>query len=347
MYHLWEEARMGPLTLKNRTVRSATNEHLAETDGRLTQAWVNSMVQLAQNEVGLIISGQLAVDGNQRADAGQPVLDERTDLALLQAAAEGVHAFGGRMVIQLSHTGQKAPEALNGCPPKSPGGFTLEELDSLVAQFVASAKRCQQAGLDGVQIHCAHGYLLSSFLNPAENLRTDEYGGSLENRFRLIHRILEAVRAACGPDFALLAKIDSDGCGDLHGLLKLLQDADIDGAEVSGLDLLVRAGQKSPFYLDALTAAKEGIQFPLILVGGIFSRAAAEQVLAAGIPFVSFARALICQPDFLVRLKAGTQEESPCLACNGCYRVYRQRHVRCVTHTEPIPQLVKNFGGAS
>ena len=111
-------------------------------------------------------------------------------------------------------------------------------------QFVQAARICREARLDGVQIHNAHGYLLSNFLNPGENHRTDEYGGSLENRFRLPGRILKAVRAACGPDFAVLVKADANGCGDLHGLLERYQRAGVDGVEISGVDFFCPSGGK-------------------------------------------------------------------------------------------------------
>lgn len=340
---LWEPGRIGPMMVRNRTVRSATHEHLSEPDGQLTEVWAETQIRLARHEVGLVITGHMTVDRTQRADEGQPVMDERTDATLLKMAADGVHAYGGHILVQLSHSGPKAKERVNGCPAKRPQDFTLEELDDLVERFVFAAKKCKQAGMDGVQIHNAHGYLLSSFLNPKENLRTDEYGGSLENRFRIIGRILAGVRQACGADFALLVKADSNGCGDLHGLLELYQTAGVDAVEISGLDFANRAGERSPFYLSALLEAKEGIDLPLILVGGILSRQAAEEVLEKGIPFVSFCRALICQPDFVQRMKNGEQEESGCLVCNGCYRVYRKKHVLCVQHDEPIAQLKKVF----
>ena len=95
MYELWEQAQLGPLTLKNRTVRSATNEHLSEPDGRLTRVWADTLIELAKNQVGLVITGHFSVDGNQRADEGQPVMDSRADPELLRLAASGVHAHGG------------------------------------------------------------------------------------------------------------------------------------------------------------------------------------------------------------------------------------------------------------
>ena len=338
---LWQPGKIGPMDVKNRVVRSATNEHLSEPNGDFTQAWVDTQVELAEHEVGLVITGHICVDRTQRNDIGQPAIDRNTDPALLRQAAERVHAYGGKLVMQLSHTGIKAPEAVNGRPPKGPADFTAEELDQLTENFVFAAKLCRDCGFDGVQIHHAHGYLLSEFLNPEENTRTDEYGGSLENRFRLPGQIIRAVKEACGPEFAVLVKMNSNGCGDLPGALRLFEESGVDAIEVSGVDFAGRPGVKEPFYLKDLLAAREGIRTPLILVGGMFSRETAEQVLAQGIDFAAFCRALICQPDFAARMKRG--EESACLACNGCYRVYRQRGVRCVQHAEPIPQLEKLF----
>ena len=343
---LWQPGRLGPVELRNRTIRSATNEHLSQPDGQLTQAWAETLAELARNEVGLVITGHLCVDRTPRADEGQPVLDSQTDRALLAQAAEEVHRAGGRIAAQLSHSGKKAMEAVNGRPAKAPEDFAPEELDRLVEQFRLGGQLCREAGFDAVQIHTAHGYLLSNFLNPAENLRTDQYGGSLENRFRLVGRILQAAREACGPEMALLVKADCNGCGDLHRLLELYQEADVDGVELSGVDFAARAGEKSPFYLQEALRAMDGIQVPLSLVGGIFDLETAEAVLEQGFSFVSFSRALICQPDFIARMKRGEQTKSACLACNGCYQIYRRRPVRCVQHEVPIPQLEKVFGGS-
>ena len=341
---LWQPGRLGPVELRNRTIRSATNEHLSQPDGQLTQVWAETLAELARNEVGLVITGHLCVDRTQRADEGQPVLDGQTDRALLAQAAEEVHRAGGRIAAQLSHSGKKAMEAVNGRPAKAPEDFSPEELDRLAEQFRLGVQLCREAGFDAVQIHTSHGYLLSNFLNPEENLRTDQYGGSLENRFRLVGRILQAAREACGPEMALLVKADCNGCGDLHRLLELYQEAGADGVGLSGVDFAARAGEKSPFYLQEALRAMDGIQIPLSLVGGIFDLETAEAVLEQGFTFVSFSRALICQPDFIARMKRGAQTKSACLACNGCYQIYRRRPVRCVQHKDSIPQLEKVFG---
>lgn len=169
--------------------------------------------------MGLVITGHFCVDKTQRADAGQPVLNETTDESLLRRACDGVHQYGGKLFFQLSHSGIKGVGSVNGAPPKHPEDFTREEIDRLVEQFAFAAKKCKESGADGVQ--------------------------------------------------------------------------------VSGIDFNRRAGQKTPFYLDAL----------------------------------------ICEPDFAAKLKSGAQDESKCLACNGCYTIYRKRFVRCVQHQDEIEQF--------
>ena len=153
---LFTPAKLGTCELKNRIVRSATNEHLSDEKGQVTPLWADTLIELAKNEVGLVITGHFCVDKMQRADAGQPVLDETTDESLLRRACDGVHRYGGKLFFQLSHSGIKGVESVNGAPPKHPEGFTREELDRLVEQFAFAAKKCKESGADGVQVHNAH-----------------------------------------------------------------------------------------------------------------------------------------------------------------------------------------------
>lgn len=337
MKNLFQPARLGPLVLRNRIMRAATNEHLSQPDGGLTSAWAESLALLARYEVGLVVTGHLTVDRGQRAAEGQPALDDQSDSTLLRQAAQGVHAHGGVLLAQLSHSGPKALQALNGTGVVQPDDMTIEEIDGLVERFCRGAVLCQQAGFDGVQIHCAHGYLLSTFLDRRHNHRDDAYGGDLTGRCTLPLRIIRAVRAACGDHFAILVKVDSDGCGELQELLLLLQRAGADGAEMSGLDFNMRRGEKRPFYLDALVQACKGVELPMVLTGGIFCRETAQAALDAGASLVGLSRSLICQPDFVLRMRGG--EVSACCACLQCYSIFRRRPVRCVQHTKPIEQL--------
>ena len=351
MEKLWTEGKIGTMTVKNRTVRSATNDHLATRDGELTEAWLENYEELAAGGVGLIITGQFSMDATQRADEGQPILTADMNSGMLarscevlRRTCESVHSYGAKLVVQLSHTGIKAPEGVNGRPPKAPADFTKEELRVLVDAFSFGAKICKDCGVDGVQVHMAHGYLLSSFVDPNQNTRTDEYGGSLENRYRICGEIIRAVRAVCGDDYPILVKVDSNGSGDLPALLRMCKADGVDCAEVSGLDFAVRKRGEEPFYLTDVVKAREGIDLPICLVGGVHDLTAARMVMDAGIEFAAFARPLICQPDLIAKMEAGEQESSPCVACNNCFKVYRQRYVRCVLHKDPIPQLEAVFG---
>ena len=351
MEKLWMPGRIGPMTVKNRTVRSATNEHLATRSGELPPAWREIYTELAEGGVGLIITGQFCVDAAQRADEGQPLLAEGMDARMLARSGEimgrtceDVHRYGAKLVVQLSHTGAKAPERLNGCPGKGPADFDWQEMENLVKAFTFAAKTCQDWGADGVQIHLAHGYLLSDFLNPEVNTRTDEYGGSLENRFRMSGEIIRAVREVCGREFAILVKVDCTICGDLHGLLALCRDSGVDCAEISSIDLVARKREEEPIYLSAAVAARTGIDLPICLVGGVNSLDGMRRVMDAGIEFVSLSRPLIREPDLIGRMERGEVEQGTCIGCSGCFKVYRQRPVRCVFHKKPIPQLEQVFG---
>ena len=145
MDQLFTPAKLGTCELKNRIVRSATNEHLSDAKGQVTPLWADTLIELAKNEVGLVITGHFCVDKAQRADAGQPVLDETTDETLLRRACDGVDQYGGKLFFQLSHSGIKGVESVNGAPPKHPEDFTLEELDRLVEQFAFAAKSARTA----------------------------------------------------------------------------------------------------------------------------------------------------------------------------------------------------------
>lgn len=349
MKKLWQPGQIGPMKTKNRAVRSATNEHLASLDGVLSDAWSDVYRELAEGGVGTIITGHFAVDGTQRADEGQPAIYSdmaglEQSCAVLRRTCSVVHRYGARLIVQISHSGPKAAEGVNGVPAKRPADLTKGDMERLVKHFCFAAKTCQECGADGVQIHMAHAYLLSSFLRDKWNKREDEYGGSLENRYRLCGEIIRAVRQTCGPGFAIMAKVDEDGCGDLHALLALCEKDGVDCVEVSGLDCAAFPGKRTAFYLDSVVKAKQGIGMPVSLVGGIFSLEEAERVLESGVEFVSFARSLIHDPRFIGKLERGEVTESPCLACGGCYKVYRQRPVRCVLHERPIPHLEQIFG---
>ena len=252
MSRLFENTAINGMWLNNRFVRSATWEGMAEEDGTCTPRLVDLMGQLAQGDVGLIISSHAYVREDGQAGPWQLGIYKDEQIEALKKMTATVHQHGGKIVLQLAHAGYYAHPKLIGKAPmalsKVKGiakGERMEMSDQyikdLVNDFGAAGHRAKDAGFDGVQIHAAHGYLLSQSLSPAFNKRKEPYGGSLENRARLTLEILATLRKNVGNDYPILIKMNNkdfidDGLKQEEALriACLLQDNGIDAIEVSG-----------------------------------------------------------------------------------------------------------------
>jgi 2,4-dienoyl-CoA reductase-like NADH-dependent reductase (Old Yellow Enzyme family) len=208
------------------------------------------------------------------------------------------------------------------------------DLRGVIDAFALAADRARRAGFDGVQILAAHGFLLSQFLCPRYNPRRDRYGGSLENRARILLEVLNAVRETVGSEFPGLVKFNtSDGVE--NGMTRqesltvaaMIQDAGIDGIELSGGLLnvanLMEGGygqeEGKAYFEDDALAYKRSIHIPLILVGGIRSYAKAESLVSSGTAdYIAMCRPLICEPDLVARWKSGNTKRAACISCNNC-----------------------------
>jgi 2,4-dienoyl-CoA reductase-like NADH-dependent reductase (Old Yellow Enzyme family) len=219
----------------------------------------------------------------------------------------------------------------------------------LTSEFARAAAQARDAGFDGIQIHAAHGYLLSQFLSPHYNRRTDHYGGDPANRARALLEVLEAVRREVGEDFPIIAKINADDTladgvrpSDMVETAMLLEKGGIDAVELSGgckdgRHSAARKGRidgpdKEVYYRDAARLYKERIKVPLILVGGIRSLETAEGLVRDGTAdYVSMCRPLIREPGLVNRWKSGDRRPSGCLSDNLCYGPIRAGEgIRCV-----------------
>ena len=351
---LWEKGTIGAMELDNRVVRSATNEHLTGRDGRVTAAYLEVYETLARSGAGLILTGHMTVDGRGRADGTQICLDAPGAEEELARLARVIHQAGGKAAVQISHGGLKAPAAVNGRPGRGPsavdGGEEMSpaEIAALPKQFARGARLAQAAGFDGVQLHLAHGYLLSEFLDPYYNRRTDSYGGSAENRRRIVEEVVAAVRAACGPAFPLLVKINATDVEDTPGFLedqialcRRLETLGVDAVEVSGhgFNTLRRQG---PYFLPHTLAIRRAVSIPVLAVGGLRAPEEMEAVLGQGADFISLSRPFIAQPELMDDLRRG--EKSKCVSCNSCYKIYRTQFKRCALHRGEVPQLRALFG---
>jgi 2,4-dienoyl-CoA reductase-like NADH-dependent reductase (Old Yellow Enzyme family) len=346
MKNLFEKTQISSLSLSNRFVYSATWDGRADDKGFCTQKNIDYLVERARGGVGLIITGLTFVKQEGRAAPWQLAVCSDEYIDGLTKMTSAIHDAGGKVVLQLAHGGCYAPSALTGHEEVGPSAndtdkfprcreMSLQEIDEVVQAFGKAAGRAQKAGFDGVQLHAAHGYLLSQFLSPFFNKRTDNYGGSIENRARILLEAFQAIRNEVGEQFPVLVKINSQDfveggltVDDTLQVCAMLENAGIDAIEMSGGTIYVsgdyscvRVGQKQDvYYKEAAARYKEKIDVPLMLVGGIRSSEVAEQIVRDGLAdYISMSRPLIREPDLIKRWKSGDTKPAACISCNGCF----------------------------
>jgi 2,4-dienoyl-CoA reductase-like NADH-dependent reductase (Old Yellow Enzyme family) len=361
MSRLFAVSAINGMRLNNRFMRAATWEGLATAEGAVTPRLIEMMVSLARGGVGLIISSHSYVSPEGQGTPWQLGVYTDEHVSGLQRMTGAVHQNGGKIMLQLAHAGQYAEEALTGLPVlavSEPGDcagknmkvLTGEDMQRLVACYAQGARRARDAGFDGVEIHAAHGYLLSQFLSPAYNRRQDGYGKAVENRARIHLEIYHAVREVVGKDFPLFIKMN---CSDFidNGLTiddslraaKLFADAGFDAIEVSGG--IIRTGKLAPsrpgvnsvdkeaYFKDFCRRFKEEINVPLILVGGVRSFEVAEAIITGGIAdYISMSRPLIREPDLILRWEKGDLRKAECKSDNLCFNPgFAGKGISCVT----------------
>jgi 2,4-dienoyl-CoA reductase-like NADH-dependent reductase (Old Yellow Enzyme family) len=359
---LFEPATLAGMTLKNRFVRSATWEGLAHEDSSCSTRLVNVIRNLAKGEVGLIISSHAYVAREGQASPWQLSVDDDRFVPGLRRMADAAHEHGSKILLQLAHAGIQAAESLTGQDALGPSPvankhgvrgreMTIGQISQTVRAFGRAAERANEAGFDGVQIHAAHGYLLSQFLSPHFNKRTDEYGGSTRNRAQIVLQVIEEVTYRLGDTFPVLIKINSDDfledgmkVDEMLRVAKLLEWGAVDGVELSGgtpdpastFSPIRKASPASEddevYYRDAARRYKERLRVPLILVGGIRSYEVAEQLVEQGVAdFISLSRPLIREPDLIARWKSGETRKSECESCVQCLQhIHQGGGIRCV-----------------
>ena len=336
------------MQLANRFVRSATWEGMAAEDGKVTPKLIELMTSLAKGGLGLIITSHAYVHQYGQAVPWQLGVYSDELIPGLREMTGAVHDKGGKIVLQLAHAGFFANAKLTGQTPmavspvegiaKSPRKeMTVADIRVITKAFGEAAERAKSAGFDGVQIHSAHGYLLSQFLSPMFNHRRDEYGGDIQNRARALMEVLKSVRDTVGKNYPVLVKIN---CQDFveNGLNledsvqigQMLANNGIDAIEVSGGILIsrklsptrmgIKSEEKEAYYQTEARAFKEKIDVPLIVVGGMRSFAVAERLVNEGIAdYISISRPLIREPDLINRWKTGDLRKAACVSDNQCF----------------------------
>ncbi|MBT0957098.1 NADH:flavin oxidoreductase/NADH oxidase family protein [Alphaproteobacteria bacterium KMM 3653] len=315
------------LVLKNRIAKSAMSDSLGDGRGAPTAEQGRLYARWAEGGLGLAVIGEVQVSPHYAEKPGNLVLNAGADLAAFRALARQGGGNGAQIWPQLGHAGALAygpisapvgPSALD-LPGLRCGEMGAAEIAALPAEFAASAARSQEAGFGGVQIHAAHGFLLSQFLSPLFNKRVDGYGGPIENRMRLLLEVIEAVRGAVGPAFAIGVKLNSSdqlegGLAEAEALqvIAALDRSSVDLIDISGGTYFPGAkaasdsGGRGPYFMGFARQARRRTSKPLMLTGGFKTRAQAEEALASGVvDVVGMARALVLAPDLPEQWRAG------------------------------------------
>lgn len=349
MTSLFDTTTINTMTLANRFVRSATYSGMADQDGAVTPKLINFVTQPARGGIGLFISGFAFVLRSGQSAPGQLGIYDDSLIPGLRKMVDGVQQHGRKIVAQIVHCGAHSNADVIGETPMAPSvmetadgpicrAMTQQDIEDVVDAFEAAAVRVKQAGFDGVQLHGAHGYLFSEFLSPFYNKRTDQYGGSVKNRAKIVVDAYHQVRDVVGDDYPVMIKMNVtdflDGgvtTEDAVTTASMLDQAGIDAIELSGgtgwgMKVLgdmnrtpMRTVQEEAYYQHVAQRMKKTIKAPIILTGGIRSYEVADQLVQNGVAdYIGLCRPLIREPDLVNRWKSGDTRKSECISDNAC-----------------------------
>jgi 2,4-dienoyl-CoA reductase-like NADH-dependent reductase (Old Yellow Enzyme family) len=366
---LFEPKNIGTLELPNRLIRSATAERMSDLEGKPERPLADLYAELARGGIGLIITGHAYVHEGGRAHLRMTGAHRDDLIPALEMVTKATHEEDGLVVIQLNHGGRQCDAAaIPGLPvapspvPSSKGKEPPQELNEegineIIAAFGDAAGRAKAAGFDGVQIHSAHGYLISQFSSPAANLRRDQWGSTPARRMHFLEEVAAAIRDRVGDDYPVLIKLgmedrvrDGLTLKDSVEIVRHLADWGINAVETSGgvgltsvrKDILGR--EDEAYFLDFARAAREATDLPIILVGGMRSKGVMEHILEEGsADFIAISRPLIREPDLPRRLREG-QERAYCISCNRCWPPPGEYGIACRDPNREVPQVSDDAG---
>lgn len=346
MKTLFDKTSIGPMKLKNRIIRSAAGDQFA-VNGHMTDRDLKVYEELARGGVGTIITGFTSIlDSDNALPIAFGIYDD-SFIPEYKKLTNMVHEYNANIILQLVYYGSHvikdavdkrvlAPSAIKHINSNVvPEEMTKEEIKHIQKAFVDAAVRAKKAGFDGVQLHSAHGFLLSQFLTPYYNRRSDEYGGNIENRTRMLLETYSSVRAAVGNEYPILVKINcTDGIdkgitfeGFKYACEKL-ESLGINAIEVSGDWYQYNPEDESYFRAYAEKIAGEN-NVAVILVGGNRDYDSMIEILnETSVGYFSMCRPLIAEPNLINRWERGDTNRTKCLSCNGCIELGHEG--RCI-----------------
>lgn len=313
------------MTLPGRAVRSATEMFAADPDAHMPPYEVDVYRELSEQPLGMIITAHTCVSPEGRSNDYQNAVWSDEYAAETAAAADAAQAHGVPAVMQLGHGGMKAEGHNGGRKVYTPDNMTADEIAGVVKAFGQAAKRAMKAGFSGIMLHGAHMYLLSQCFYPEYNHRTDRYGGSAENRFRIIREIFEEIKTVCGENTPVFLKINGDDRNDTEEyhrdivtVLNLCDELGLEAAEISGWSSARQGIPEKPYFLANIRRLRKETSLPLIAVGGIRTMDDIDELFDAGADAVSMSRPFLQDPGVLHRL--AEDKPSGCVGCCACFR---------------------------
>lgn len=365
MYELLSSpGKLGPLTLKNRVVMTAASCSLSDVGGIMTEDMMAYYERRAKGGVGLIITEMVCVhEGHGVLFPKELSAAKDSNIPEFQKLADRIHAYDTKIFAQLFHPGS------NGDPKLNPEGLlsvgtvegkkhgvskeaTKEDIYEIARAFGEAALRVKKGGFDGVEVHAAHHYLIHSFLSPATNHRKDEFGGSLENRAKILHLIVEAIRSTCGPDFPLMVRVSLEeyiGKDGYHAdvgikICQMLEAWGVHAINVSASGTNSKLSQSMEpitypqgWRKHLLRAVKRTVSIPVCGVTIIRDPAFAEELLREGYTdFVGSVRAFLADPDWMRKAQSGREDDIVrCISCMSCLEMhYKVGRITCALNPE-------------
>ncbi|HWR09723.1 NADH:flavin oxidoreductase [Sporomusa sp.] len=350
MKSLFDQTQLAGMTLKNRFIRSATYDGFSDEKGHMTEELFQVYENLAKGGVGAIITGLTYVSDSEESYQAQMGIYDDSFIEEYKKLTEMSHRYNARIIVQLVSLGSQASPGTGGKVMWGPSAVTdlgikntpqeMTVQDILLAQqaFAEAAFRAKKAGFDGVQMHVAHGYLLSKFLTPYYNRRSDGYGGTIENRARMVLETYQAIRDKVGPDYPVLIKINCDDFmdqgltfADCKYVCHKLAELGVSAIEISGGSPSSRRGEgtirkvtaeQEPYFTSYAAEIAREIKAPVIVVGGNRQAAQLTEIInQTEIEYISLCRPLIRESDLINRWQAGETSSAKCISCTKCFRL--------------------------
>ena len=384
---LLQPGRIGTLELRNRIALAPMGENFGGLDGHATERTQAYYEARARGGAGLIILGTTAVSWpSGTSEPHQLGISKDEFIPTLAAVVQRIHQHGAKAAIQINHSGKVAANDrahgremwVPSVPPELPPNAAMRtitpqeiatfvgvgphpdryrvmdqaDIAQMIEWYAAAAVRAQQAGFDAVEVHCAHNYIIAGFLSPYFNQRSDDYGGSYDNRSRLLREILTEVRCRVGPDYPVWVRLDAQ---EMHtpggiGLPEALQTArlceqlGVNAISVSAYARLTCGSdftdapipQQPGAYLDFAQAFKQAVSLPIIAAGRIEPEAAAQSIAQGQLDFVAMGRKLLADPDLPNKLQHNTPEDiRPCIYCYACVsEIFVNRGIKCAVNAQ-------------